>query len=329
LRAEAAEARTVDFRQSRATSGTTSQLIELLTAVADLPDQVKVVRLAVEHAAAALGAEVAMVVVDEQIQCAVGPALVDPRQVATALRGASDAVAVARLGSCAVLVAPCDRLPGTSLLVARSSPTGFDRDDAELLRGLAQVLSLALKARQLVEDERGQRTASDVQAADNAALLASLGERQVLLERLSRIQRSISSRQPLLDVLDAIVAGAADLLREDIVGLRLIDPADEGFMVLASSIGVPDHLAAATLRQPIGQGIGGRAIVEKRLVHTSDYPNVHRPLPGFAADGILSAMAAPVRQGARAVGSLVVATRRPHRASPRPSRRCSPPSRST
>ena len=84
-------------------------------------------------------------------------------------------------------------------------------------------------------------------------------------------------------------------------------------MLLVSSLGVPAHLAAATARQPVGQGIGGRAILENRLVLTTTYDEIAAPLPGFAADGIRSAMATPVRQGTRAVGSLVVATRRPQR----------------
>ena len=64
-------------------------------------------------------------------------------------------------------------------------------------------------------------------------------------------------------------------------------------MLLASAIGVPDHLAVGD-GAPAGRAGHRRpAIVENRLVHTSDYPAVDTPLPGFAADGILSAMACP------------------------------------
>jgi diguanylate cyclase (GGDEF)-like protein len=188
--------------------------------------------------------------------------------------------------------------------------TGTRRSSTSLLRSTAQVVRLGLVARRLAEEERAHPDVRDAHTADNAQLLASLQERQTLLERLSRIQRSISSRQPLDEVLDAIVAGAAELLGEDIAGLRLLAPDDPDHMVMASAIGLPTHLMTATSRQPVGQGIGGQAIVENRLVHTSSYATLDQPLACFAADGIQAAMACPVRQGSTAVGSLVVATRR-------------------
>ena len=64
------------------------------------------------------------------------------------------------------------------------------------------------------------------QARENERLVESLAERQRLLERLSKIQRSIVSRRDLDEVLDAIVAGAMDLLGDETVGLRLLDPED-------------------------------------------------------------------------------------------------------
>jgi diguanylate cyclase (GGDEF)-like protein len=293
----------------------TQQLTELLTAVGGLPDQTTIVRRAIEHAATSLGCEVAALVVDGAVLHALGYArdAVPVAQLVEIAGGMHAVLEVPGIGSCNVLTTDCEALHGARLLLARSSTAGFSPEERALVRGMAQVLSLALQARRLVDEERSHRQLSDANAADNAQLLASLQERQTLLERLSRIQRSISSRQPLLDVLDAIVVGAAELLGEDIVGLRLIDPDDSAFMVLKSAIGVPDHLAAATARQPVGQGIGGRAIVENRLVHTSSYPAVDKPLPGFAADGIQAAMACPVRQGTTAVGSIVVATRRTNR----------------
>jgi diguanylate cyclase (GGDEF)-like protein len=293
----------------------TQQLTELLTAVATLPDQATIVRRAVEHAAESLECEVAALVVERSVVHCLGyPRDEVPVDDLVEVAGGGHALLeVLGVGPCLVASTDCDALGGARLLLARTQALPFSQEERALLRGMAQVLSLALQARKLVDEERSHRRLSDAHAADNAQLLASLQERQTLLERLSRIQRSISSRQPLHDVLDAIVLGAQELLGEDIVGLRLLDPENNGYMVLKSAIGVPEHLMSATIRQPVGQGIGGRAIVENRLVHTSSYPTVDKPLPGFAADGIQSAMACPVRQGSRAVGSLVVATRRAQR----------------
>ena len=288
-------------------SWSTQQLTELLSAVAELPDRDTVVERAVEHVAEALESEVAALVSGGRVLHCLGfpPEALPTAAVLAAADGRADDLDVPGAGPCAVLAVEC-RGAGGQLLVARSAPSSWTKEERVLLRGMAHVLTLALQARSLVDEERGHRETTD-------ALLVSLQERQTLLERLSRIQRSISSRKPLDEVLDTIVTGAADLLGEDIVGLRLLDTDDPGYMCLVSSLGVPEHLVASTVRQPVGQGIGGRAIVENRLVHTSGYAGIDTPLPGFAADGIKSAMAAPVRQGSRAVGSLVVATRRPNR----------------
>ena len=293
----------------------TQQLTELLSAVADLPEQGRILRSAVEHAAESLDGEVAALVVGGQLLHSVGFAV--GREPVEALlhlaAGRTGTLDVEGVGPCSAVVADCPVLGGGRLVVARTSTLPFTQEERALVRGMAQVLSLALQARQRVEEERCEHRRGDRHAADNASLLASLRERQALLERLSRIQRSISSRQPLHEVLDAIVLGAADLLGEDLVGLRLLDPRDPGWTVLASSTGVPDHLAVVAHRQPVGEGVAGRALVENRLVHTSRYAEVDRPVAAFAADGVAAAMACPVRQGGRAVGSLVVATRRPHR----------------
>src|SRR3546814_1419578 len=53
------------------------------------------------------------------------------------------------------------------------------------------------------------------------------------------IQRKISSRAPLQDVLDSITAGASDLLRDEVTGLRLIDAERPDILRLVSSVGVP------------------------------------------------------------------------------------------
>ena len=291
----------------------TQQLTELLAAVAGLPDRDTIVRRTVEHAAEVLECEMAALVdrgrVVEHLGFGATPV---PLESLAELSGHA-VLDLDGLGLCAVISVECGPVDGLRLVVGRALDEPFASEERALLRGIAQVLSLALQARGIVEQERSSRQLSDAHAADNAELLHVVQERQTLLERLSRIQRSISSRKPLQEVLDTIVAGAAELLGEDVVALRLVDPDDAGSMLIASSMGVPDHLVAQTQRGPVGVGAGGRAIVEDRLVHTSDYARTDYPLAAYADDGIRAAMAAPVRQAGRAVGSLTVASRRPGR----------------
>jgi diguanylate cyclase (GGDEF)-like protein len=150
-------------------------------------------------------------------------------------------------------------------------------------------------------------------ARENQLLLASLRERQMLSDRLFRIQRKISTRAPLQDVLDAVTEGAAELLRDDIVGLRLVDEADPEVMVMVASVGLSPRVAAQLHRLPVGAGIGGRALVEDCLQIEESYADWEDALPLLASDGLQAAMAAPVRLEGEPIGSLVVASHEPGR----------------
>src|SRR5258707_143229 len=119
----------------------------------------------------------------------------------------------------AVLSAASGGSSSGHLLVARSGEDGFSVDEVSLVRGIARVLELTLGAMSTFEAERRR-------AAENAGLVATLQERQRLLEQLSRIQRGITRRDPLQTILDAITTGARELLGDDVVALRMIDPSD-------------------------------------------------------------------------------------------------------
>lgn len=151
----------------------------------------------------------------------------------------------------------------------------------------------------------------DSQAAHNH--LERLKERQLLLERLTKIQRSISHRAPLQEVMDAITQGAQDLLGDEIAGIRLIDPDDASYVNLVSVTGVTDRQFEALKRGPVGEGAGGRAIAENRLIVLDDYHRHGHAIPTLAAENLQTAMAAPVREAGKVVGSLVVATYSPGR----------------
>ena len=143
--------------------------------------------------------------------------------------------------------------------------------------------------------------------------IESLRERQQLLERLVKIQRSISHRAPLQEVMDAITQGAADLLGDEIAGIRLIDHDDPAYVNLVSVVGVTPAQYEALKRGPVGEGAGGRAVAENRLVIIHGYHQAPTAIPVLAADQLQAAMAAPVREAGKVVGSLVVATHEPGR----------------
>jgi K+-sensing histidine kinase KdpD len=138
--------------------------------------------------------------------------------------------------------------------------------------------------------------------------LATHHERQLLLERLSKIQRSISHRAPLQEVLDAITSGAYELMGDEVVGLRLVDPEDPEFVTLVSAVGVTPEQMKTLRRGSTKEGAGGRAIAENRLVIIDDYEHAPTAIAVLASDRLQAAMAAPVREYGKVVGSLVVAT---------------------
>jgi signal transduction histidine kinase len=139
-------------------------------------------------------------------------------------------------------------------------------------------------------------------------LLSALVERNELLRRLTKIQRSISHRAPLQEVLDAITAGAGELMGDEVVGLRLLDPGDHAWMVLRSSSGLTREQQIVLERTPVGEGAGGLAIKEKRLVIVDDYQGDPQGFRALAESGLQAAMAAPVHEYGELAGSLVVAS---------------------
>ncbi len=143
---------------------------------------------------------------------------------------------------------------------------------------------------------------------ENQALLASLSERQLLSDRLSRIQRKISTRAPLQEVLDAITQGAAELVHADVAALRFVDEDDPQYMVIVSSVGVGDDIAEEVRRSPVGAGVGGRAIVTNSLCIQDSYAGWDNAINQFVVGGLQTALATPVHLGSQPIGSLVVAT---------------------
>src|SRR3546814_1390531 len=87
------------------------------------------------------------------------------------------------------------------------------------MSGVLFALALARIGILMVDVEQHRRIEDQLQASvraerqrftENRELLVSLRERQALSDRLFRIQRKISSRAPLQDVLDSITAGRSE-----------------------------------------------------------------------------------------------------------------------
>jgi diguanylate cyclase (GGDEF)-like protein len=152
--------------------------------------------------------------------------------------------------------------------------------------------------------DRGDELARDVttrKAAEHSLRL--------LMEQLAIIQRAIAERSRLDEILDTIVRAASNVLACEIAGLRLIDENDPSYIVLVASTGVDEKLRRVLRRGPVSEGIGGRAIVEERLLISNAYGTAgDAGIQLLVSHGLRAAMAAPVYGHGAVVGSLVVAT---------------------
>ena len=290
------------------------QLAELLAAVSSYDHEPAAVAGAVERAAEAVEAEVGALVRGDQIVSAVGFAQgrIPEEELRLAAAGQLTVLDVPGAGPCSVLSVTVDDECTTALVLARSGES-FSPTEVALVRTMARVLSLSLRMLRTLDAERGARERMERQAEENVALLQSLRDRQSLLERLFRIQRSISHRAPIDEVLDAITEGAAELLGDDVIGLRLVDPEDPSLTRLVAYCGLSDEMADALRVGPVEQGVGGRVVTTGQLVVTHDYAGLDNPIGPLVSGGLQAAMGAPVFQDGKAIGSLVVASYDPER----------------
>src|SRR3954470_5871317 len=182
------------------------------------------------------------------------------------------------------------------------------RDPRELAAFLALISSV-------LQNERALRADSEQQASENAQLLNALRERQGLLERLAQLQRGIVDRLPVHEVLEAVVESACELLDCRVGMLWIADADDPDHTAPVATMGADDELLERRRRRPAEAGISGRAMRERMLV-VADAVTGTDPsddLGDFPHDGVTAAMAAPVFERGRVVGSLGVASTRSSR----------------
>ncbi len=287
---------------------TTQQLAEFVGALTGIEDGEAAIQAAVERAAETTESEAGAIVAGGRVVASIGFGAGPVPEPEIGAIGAGDSVSleIRGIGQCHATAVPIDDQRLDSLVLARHGEP-FAGEESNLLRGIARVLSLTLRTIRTMSSEREQRLESERRGAENERLLESLLERQLLFERLSRIQSSIVARLAIDDVLEAIVEGAAELLSDETVGLRLIDRDDRSRMTLVASRGIDPELIEKVRFGKVGEGVGGQAILREELVVIDGHDRRGEAIPYFAQLGVKSAMAAPVREGDTVVGSLTVA----------------------
>jgi PAS domain S-box-containing protein len=285
------------------------QLTGFLAMVSSAEDERTASHVAVERASEALGADAAALVRRGRVVATVGVQL-DAELTAVA-EGQSVRLDLPGRGEPRTLVITVEPDTPSRLVFARAGDD-FSAEEVYLARGMAHVLSLSLRLFRLAAEERRQRHEAETQSELNQRLLDSLQERQELLERLARIQRSITHGVSREDVLDAICEGARELLGDEVAGLQLVPTDDPTVLELVAMKGRDaDDLRGA--RVPKSEGIAGRAIADGRLVVSENYQEDAYAAQTFRERGLRAVMSAPVHESGRTVGALTVASYQPGR----------------
>ena len=227
----------------------THELTEFFSAVNAAADEESAVAHAVERAAEMVEAEVAAVMVGDEVLGAWG---FGPEVPVAGLLRADERLGVPGLGSlhtCYTALGESRKLG--ALMVGRLSGE-FGPEERQMLQGMAHVLGLALRSIRVLTDERGLRADSEREA--EVALT-----RQMLVETLLTIQRSISGRRPLPEILDLVTSGAAVLLGANSVALMLAEEGRSRRLTVASTAGTPE---AATHDGEAREAMaGGQALI--------------------------------------------------------------------
>src|SRR4051794_21219958 len=173
-----------------------------------------------------------------------------------------------------------------------------------------QALVAALETTAALAGRLADERAARARAEEHASALVRARR---LFEDLSTIQRSISHRAPLPQVLEAIAAAAEHLFGDENCAVLLADEHDPRALTLAIAPGLDPDYRETLSRRRAGEGAAGRAYDENRLVVVEDYDGSPDGIPTFRRLGITAAMAAPVHEHGRPIGRLIVSTKRPGR----------------
>jgi diguanylate cyclase (GGDEF)-like protein len=285
------------------------QLLELLAVVSSYPDEESAMRGAAERAAQALEAEVAAVVFGDRVAACVGfpiGQVPEPELVAVA-HAEQEKLDVPGVGGCEAVAADWGGTHPGYLVLARWGEA-FTVQERNLVRGMARLLELTLTMlRALQRSER--------QAAENAELAKSLRQRQRLVEHLFDIQRAISRRRPLAQILDMITGAAQDLLGDEIVGLWLRDSSEGDETKLVAHVGLRTEAARRRPTVPLVEaGAAGQAMLTDDVVVLHGYAETSTLIAELTDGRLCASMAAPVHDSGTVTGSLMVGSHRQTRA---------------
>jgi diguanylate cyclase (GGDEF)-like protein len=224
----------------------THQLTEYFAAISGAADEATAIAAAVERAAEMVEAEVGAVILDETVHGAWGFGTHAPVEQLRKTPNGESTLTVPGLGDLRAIRSGLGQLTADALIVARLDDE-FRPEERQMLQGMAQVLGLALRTIRVLAAERNLRAEREREAA-------SARLRQRLVETLLTIQRAISNRKPLPEILDAVTSGAAALLGGADVALILAEGGQGRRLTVASTSNDGVEIKEAEAREAMATG---------------------------------------------------------------------------
>jgi diguanylate cyclase (GGDEF)-like protein len=181
----------------------THQLAEFLATVTAFPDERAATTGALERAAAAFEAEVAVVVREGSVEASIGfPDGDAPEaELVAAAGGRLKAGGIPGLGVCRTASVPLEDDRGGTLLLVRLGDDAFGAEELNLLRAMARVLELALRMLRTLSEERDLRRRAEEQATERRRAERRLATQHAVARMLAGSATAESAFVPLLRTL--------------------------------------------------------------------------------------------------------------------------------
>jgi len=187
------------------------------------------------------------------------------------------------------------------LTLDHGEPNCYSPRQAELALAFANQAAVTIENARLYQAEQDR--------------LAEAERRREVAEGLRDIVAILNSNRPLTETLDCIVAQAGRLMGTDAVAIYRLQGRD-GPLQVQASCGLPADFAG-NVRVPVGQGVVGRAVLERRPVAFSNmtvpFPDVDDMMLGPQQALVMrlvaryrSALAVPLIVEGRVYGGIVL-----------------------